>query len=548
MTAQRNGLRAVQAERRVGLVVRVSTDLQAANPEGSLVTQLQRLREHVRYKRDVIGEAWEETAVYELRGVSGKNSVRSREFERLFADIRSGRVNTIACTSLERICRSVADFLKFFEVLNDNGVEFVCLKQQYDTTSPQGRLFVTMMMALAQFEREQTAERTRDSTLARAERGLWNGGRLFGYDLDPDRKGYPVPDADEAAVVAFAFQTFLETGSIAATAEALNRSGFRTKAFTSRREVAHPARAFSYTAVQRLLKNPAYVGQKVIDVRGERRVVEAVWPAVVEPATFERAQRLLELNGRTNHSQAKDVRHVHILGGGLLVCGRCSGTMQGRSGTGKQGRVYFYYACLNGDCRLRVVAHEVEHAVLSRIGALSADPETVALLTEKANKLLQKQKPAVDKRLRSLARTRRGLDGEADKLAGGLARATPEAGRLLNGRLAEAAARRMEIDAAVREAERELAEIDRALVSPESVRSGLLNFGKVFPSLRPFEQRELVRLLLRRAELGDRQLVLELYGKASACFAGKETANPALGFAEVCDWLPDEDSNLEHRG
>ena len=63
--------------RRVGLVVRVSTDLQASNPAGSLTTQLQRLRQQVAYKRDTVGEPWEEAAVYELRGISGKDSVRS---------------------------------------------------------------------------------------------------------------------------------------------------------------------------------------------------------------------------------------------------------------------------------------------------------------------------------------------------------------------------------------------------------------------------------------------------------------------------------------
>ena len=47
-----------------------------------------------------------------------------------------------------------------------------------------------IMMALAEFEREQTADRTREATAARSERGLWNGGRLLGYDLDDNRKGY----------------------------------------------------------------------------------------------------------------------------------------------------------------------------------------------------------------------------------------------------------------------------------------------------------------------------------------------------------------------
>lgn len=78
-------------------------------------------------------------------------------------------------------------------MLNQYDVEFVCLKQNYDTTSPQGKLFITIMMALAQFEREQAAERTRDATAARADRGLWNGGQLLGYDLDANARGTSYP-------------------------------------------------------------------------------------------------------------------------------------------------------------------------------------------------------------------------------------------------------------------------------------------------------------------------------------------------------------------
>ena len=135
--------------KRAALVTRVSTDRQARNQEGSLVNQIQRLRQHIDYKVNACGENWTEAAVYELKGISGKNSMRSKEFERLFADIAAGRVNTVLCTSLDCICRSVKDFLWFFEFLHEHNAEFVCLKQNYDTTSSQGRLFVTMMMALA---------------------------------------------------------------------------------------------------------------------------------------------------------------------------------------------------------------------------------------------------------------------------------------------------------------------------------------------------------------------------------------------------------------
>ncbi|MCK9520913.1 MAG: recombinase family protein, partial [Dehalococcoidia bacterium] len=191
MVAKRSAaaLSVVRPRRDAALIVRVSTDMQARNPEGSLKNQLQKLRQHIEYKTEMAGEEWTEVAVYELKGVSGKNSARSREFELLFADIRAGRVNTVICTSIERLCRSLRDFLNLFELFVENGVEFIALKQQYDTTTPQGKLFITILMALAEFEREQTAERTRDAALARAERGLWNGGRILGYDLDPERQG-----------------------------------------------------------------------------------------------------------------------------------------------------------------------------------------------------------------------------------------------------------------------------------------------------------------------------------------------------------------------
>ncbi len=237
---RRNG-RAAGEARHVALVVRVSTDQQAANPEGSLKTQLQRLRAHVDYKNGS-GEEWREAGVYELKAISGKDSMRSQEYADLFAAIKAGRVNTILCTALERLCRSVKDFLWFFEFINEHGVEFVCLKQQYDTTTPQGKLFVTIMIALAEFEREQTAERTRDATLARAERGLWNGGQLLGYDLDANRKGYLIPNEDEAALVNFAFDTYVECGSIKQTRDALN--GRDTERRRSRHDEARciPAR------------------------------------------------------------------------------------------------------------------------------------------------------------------------------------------------------------------------------------------------------------------------------------------------------------------
>ena len=91
----------------------------------------------------------------------------------------------------------------------------------------------------------------------------------------------------------------------------------------------------------------------------------------------------------------------------------------------------------------------------------------------------------------------------------------------------------------MRGAERELVAHDRACVSAAEVRAGLADFGRVFAHLRPFEQKQLLRLLLRRAKLGDRELVLEIYGGACAAFTQAPIkANNHAWFAEAPEWLP----------
>ena len=113
--------------KRCGLVIRVSTDRQAKNPEGSLTNQLQKLHAHIEYKNTVGGEEWSEGGRYVLKAVSGKDSMRSKEFAQLFEDMKTGKVNTVVCTALDRISRSVKDFLNFFEILTKYNVEFLSL-------------------------------------------------------------------------------------------------------------------------------------------------------------------------------------------------------------------------------------------------------------------------------------------------------------------------------------------------------------------------------------------------------------------------------------
>jgi hypothetical protein len=74
------------------------------------------------------------------------------------------------------------------------------------------------------------------------------------------------------------------------------------------------------------------------------------------------------------------------------------------------------------------------------------------------------------------------------------------------------------------------------------VRAALTNANQIYEQLKPHERKELMKLLIRSIEVGDEQMVLEIYGTPLA-----EPGQARMGDSrfESVSWLPDEDSNLE---
>ena len=545
--------------KKCGLIIRVSTDRQARNEEGSLKNQLQKLKAHIEYKNSMGGEQWVETARYVLKGISGKDSIRSREFGRLFNDIKIGKVNTILFTDLDRVSRSVQDFLNFFETLNRHNVEFVCLNQNYDTTSPQGELLLTMMMALAQFERRQTSKRTKDATFARAERGLWNGGQLLGYDLDSNKRGYLVPNEKETALINFAYDTYLGCGSILTTAKLMNRHGYRTKEYTSRRDKFHPAEEFTYSSVQCILTNLAYVGKREINKKKGRagqeglseeeryRIVDAVWEGIVEKGKFDKVQALLRKNRATGHNVVKPVKHNYLLNGGLLWCERCGKEMEGRSGTGAKGVRYYYYLCKNKECGFRVPADEIEGIILGRLKELSCGKDILADIVKFTNGRLQKALPKLKEQrtlfVKELSEIRRFADDIMNKWA---TLVNEDSGVFLKEKLDKLSKRRKDIETGIQSLDEMIGEIEQEEVSKELIMLALNKFTDVFHHLQPYRQKELLRVVLHKAILSENQIKIALYGRPPE--TGLFPVSESEIHSRIPTWLPGQDSNLQPSG
>ncbi|MBI3292420.1 MAG: recombinase family protein [Elusimicrobia bacterium] len=414
--------------KRCGLYIRVSTDRQAKVAEGSLKAQDELLTRHIELKNRLASEEWVIVDRYIDEGRSAKDTQGRPQYLRLMDDIRRGRINTVMCMALSRISRSTRDLLDMIEFLKRSDVDFICLKEDFDTTTAQGKCFVTIMGALNEFEREQTSERTRLVMLARGERGLWHAGPILGYDRLPEKKGYLVPNPKESSVVNAAFDTYLECGSILKTCELLTANGYRTKEYVTHEGCLHRARPFVYTSVQNLLTNLAYIGKREINKQwmhhppeqlpeSQRyKTVDGVWEPIVPVEKFNQVQALLRQNHEHNRNEVRPSRHFYLLNGGLLFCDACGSQMEGTAGTGKLGKIYYYYHCTSRRCGFRLPEQEVEQAVFELLRAASQDDALLERIVEKVNAKLKRELPKLAEQEKNLKCELAVIRAKADQL------------------------------------------------------------------------------------------------------------------------------------
>ena len=117
-----------------------------------------------------------EFLIYEDEGFSGGNINRPR-FKELITDAKNKKFKALVCYRLDRISLNVAYFSSTLELLQDNDIEFISIKEQFDTSTPMGRAMIYIASVFAQLERETIAERVRDNMLQLARTARWLGGQ-----------------------------------------------------------------------------------------------------------------------------------------------------------------------------------------------------------------------------------------------------------------------------------------------------------------------------------------------------------------------------------
>jgi site-specific DNA recombinase len=486
---------AVETPTRAAIYTRKSTDEGLKKDFNSLDNQRERAEAYA------ASQDWSLVdAQYDDGGFSGKTTDRPA-LQRLLVDAENRLLDVIIVYKLDRLSRSLCDFVNLHRLLAKYSVEIVSVTEPIDTRTPMGRAFVNILVSFGQMEREQTAERTRDKMSAARRRGKWTGGMPpLGYDVVPEG-GRLVVNKDEAAAVKEVFELYLEKTSLLAVVQDLWMRGWRRKSWTTRDGRVRVGREFNAVDLHRLITNPLYAGmQKLGDetFKGEH-------PAIITKAVFDRVQRLLDANRRNSGASHRN-RHGALLRG-ILRCSACDSAMTHMFNKNRHGRDYRYYRCVNAvkngaaACPSgSVPAQKIEAFVVEQIKRIGSDPA----LCDETFRQVQAQVAADRRGLKAEAkRVERELAtirGDLDRLTTAVTRATGAAADALMAKLAETQDRMTTLERRRREVADRLAAVAAQDVEPEEVRQALAQFTDVWDVLLTPERERIVRLLFDHIE------------------------------------------------
>ena len=428
-----------QGKTKVYIYTRVSTTMQIDGY--SLDAQKARMKAYADFNDyQIVGE-------YEDAGKSGKSIEGRASFCRMMEDIKSGKdgVSYVLVFKLSRFGRNAADVLSTLQVMQDFGVNLICVEDGIDSSKDAGKLMISVLSAVAEIERENIRVQTMEGRIQKAREGRWNGGFApYGYRLVD---GALKINEDEAPAIRTIFEQYVNTDTGAnGLSKYLEAHGFQKLV---RQNGTSPL--FSATLIRSILRNPVYCGkiafgrrklEKVHGTRNEYRqvpqdnylLVDGLHEGIVSEELWNAAQvKLLAQSKRYEPVIRNKTEQAHLLSA-LVKCPVCGAGMYSNKCTkrkkdGTPYKSFSYYSCKHRkmqrgqkcDFNKQVQEEVLDNAVVEVIIKLVSNPKFAVLMQSKINSkvdttAIEQEIAAAEKMLRQYYSVKSKLMDEIDTL------------------------------------------------------------------------------------------------------------------------------------
>ena len=428
-----------QEKTKVYTYTRVSTAMQIDGY--SLDAQKARMKAYADFNDyQIVGE-------YEDAGKSGKSIEGRASFCRMMEDIKSGKdgVAYVLVFKLSRFGRNAADVLSTLQVMQDFGVNLICVEDGIDSSKDAGKLMISVLSAVAEIERENIRVQTMEGRIQKAREGRWNGGFApYGYRLVD---GVLQINEDEAPAIRTIFEQYVNTDTGAnGLSKYLETHGFQKLA---RQNGTSPL--FSATLIRAILKNPVYCGKiafgrrKLEKIHGTRNeyhqvpqenylLVDGLHEGIVSEELWNAAQvKLLAQSKRYEPVNRNKTEQAHLLSA-LVKCPICGAGMYSNKCTkrkkdGTPYKSFSYYRCKHRkmqrgqkcDFNKQIQEEVLDNAVVEVIIKLVSNPKFAAMMQEKINSkvdttAIEQEIAAAEKMLRQYYSVKSKIMEEIDTL------------------------------------------------------------------------------------------------------------------------------------
>lgn len=326
-SSRRNG-NVITEQIRVAPYCRVSTD--SEEQKLSYNSQVQHYRDLVESN-----QKWVMVDVYADEGISGTQTSKRMEFQRMINDAVDGKIDMIITKSISRFARNTLDTLKFVRLLKEKNVAILFEKENINTMTMNGEMLLVILSSLAQQESESISANVKMGLKMKMKRGElvgYNG--CLGYDYSKKYKSISINE-DEAEIVRYMFRRYIEGAGCYVIARELTQLGYKTRKVSSK---------WHESTIRGIIKNEKYKGDLLlgktftVDPITHRRLqnfgeeekyyIEDHHEPIISKEMFEKAQEILKRRSVKHNNKGKNEKYSrkHAFSS-LCKCSFCGGTL-----------------------------------------------------------------------------------------------------------------------------------------------------------------------------------------------------------------------------